>query len=121
MKTKSIYGLIAVVAILIAATALSTNIPLNAQAQNATSPPQAADPTQIKNYLTEAITALDSGNNTKALEQIDLADDQLSAMTGSESVQDDDDDEEEGGVEEGAGEDVDEAGDVDTNDQEDSP
>lgn len=119
MKTKSIYGLIAVVAILTAATTLFANIPMNAQAQNATAPPQAADPTQIKNYLTDAITALDSGNNTKALEQIDLADDQLSAMTGSESVQDDD--EEEGGVEEGAGEDEDEAGDVDTNDQEDQP
>jgi hypothetical protein len=120
MKTRSIYGLIAVVVIL-AATTLSIGIPLNAQAQNATAPqPQTADPTLIKNYLTGAIQALDSGNNTKALEQIDLADDQLSAMTGLES-EDENGEEEEGGVEEGTGEDVAEAGDVDKNDAEDTP
>ena len=46
---------------------------------------QTADPQQIKNYLTQAIQALDSGNNTKAAEQVDLAEDQLEGMTGTES------------------------------------
>ena len=41
-------------------------------------------------------------------------------LTGTESV-DDDEDEDEGEIEEGAGEDADEAGDVDTNDEEDTP
>ena len=46
---------------------------------------QTADPQQIKNYLTQAIQALDSGNNTKAAEQVDLAEDQLEDMTGQVS------------------------------------
>ena len=36
---------------------------------------QTASPEQIKNFLTQAIQALDSGNNTKAAEQIGLAED----------------------------------------------
>ena len=78
---------------------------------------QTADPQQIKNYLTQAIQALDSGNNTKAAEQVDLAEDQLEGMTGTESAEDDEDEE----IEEGAGEDADEPGDIDTNDEEDTP
>lgn len=119
MKTRSIYGFVAVVVIM-AATTLSLSFPWNAQAQNTTAPqPQTADPAQIKGYLTEAIQALDSGNNTQALEQVDLAGDQLETLTGTESAEDDDVDE--GEVEEGTGEDVDEVGDVDKNDEEDIP
>lgn len=121
MKTRSIYGFVAVVAIL-TATILSFGLLGNAQAQNTTAPqPQPADPAQIKSYLTEAIQALDTGNNTQALERIDLAGDQLETLTGTESADDDEDDEDEGGVEEGTGEDIDEVGDVDKNDEEDTP
>jgi FlaG/FlaF family flagellin (archaellin) len=120
MKIRSICGFVAVVAIL-TATILSLGLPGNVQAQNTTATQQqTADPTQIKGYLTEAIQAMDSGNNTQALERVDLAGDQLETMTGTESAEDDED-EDEGGVEEGAGEDVDEAGDVDKNDEEDTP
>lgn len=124
MKTKFLFGLGAMVVLMISAsTALSIGPTLNAHAQNATSPQasqnQTADPQQIKSYLNQAIQALDSGNNTKALEQVNLAGDQL---TGTEVGEDDDEDEdEEGEIEEGLGEDADEPGDVDTNDQEDAP
>jgi FlaG/FlaF family flagellin (archaellin) len=131
MKTKSFTRLGAIVvflAVTIAATALSIDTTLNAYAQNATTTPQpsqnqtAADPQQIKNYLNQAIQALDSGNNTLALEQVDLAEDQLESMTGTESAEDEDDDEEEEGeIEEGPGEDADEPGDTDMNDEEDKP
>ena len=53
----------------------------------------------------------------KAAEQVDLAEDQLEGMTGTESAEDDEDEE----IEEGAGEDADEPGDIDTNDEEDTP
>ena len=82
---------------------------------------QTVDSQQIKGYLSQAIQALDSGNNTKALEQVDIAGDQLESMTGTEAGEDNGEDEDEGEVEEGAGEDVDEPGDVDSNDQEDTP
>jgi hypothetical protein len=112
MKTRSIYSFIAVVLVL-AATALSTGVLMKAQAQNTTSTqPQTADPTQIKSYLTGAIQALDNGNNTMALGQLELAEDKLSAMTGTTANDD---------ADEGDEEDEDEAGDVDTNDEEDSP
>ena len=72
MKIRPIYGFVAVVAIL-TATILSFSLLGNAQAQNTTAPqPQTADPTQIKSYLTEAIQALDTGNNTQALERVDI-------------------------------------------------
>jgi ribosome assembly protein YihI (activator of Der GTPase) len=124
MKTISISGLggIAVfLVVAIASTALSIST-LNAHAQNTTTIPQASqnqtvDPQQIKGYLNQAIQALDSGNNTKALEQVDIAGDQLETMMGTGAGEDDDEDEEEGEVDEGPGEDSDEPGDVDTNDQ----
>jgi hypothetical protein len=99
---------------------------LTAYAQNTTtlqtSTNQTADPQQIKNYLNQAIQALDSGNNTKALEQVDLAEDQLESLTGTEDAEEEEeDDEEEGGIEEGEGEDEDEPGDIDANDEEDAP
>jgi hypothetical protein len=125
-KSLSVLGVIAVfLVVAIATTALSIST-LNAHAQNTTTIPQASqnqtvDSQQIKGYLNQAIQALDSGNNTKALEQVDIAGDQLETMTGTEAGEDDDEDEEEGEVEEGVGEDADEPGDVDTNDQEDTP
>jgi len=132
IQTKSIfgYGITAAVVLTVAAiTALSIDIALNAYAQNMTTPPtvqqqnQTANPEQIKSYLTQAIQALDSGNNTKAAEQVDLAEGQLEGMTGTESAEDDDgeDEDEESEIEEGAGEDADEPGDIDTNDEEDTP
>ena len=132
IQTKSIFGYgitAAVVMVVAAVTALSIDTAMNAYAQNMTTPPtaqqqnQTADPEQIKNYLTQAIQALDSGNNTKAAEQVDLAEDQLEGMTGTESAEDDDgeDEDEESEIEEGAGEDADEPGDIDTNDEEDTP
>jgi hypothetical protein len=136
MKTKLPYGLgttvvFSIVTIAAMAVLSTSDSMLNAYAQNTTSPTQTAtpqpstnqtaDPQQIKNYLTQAIQALDSGNNTKALEQIDLAGDQLESMTGTEDDGEDEDDEEENEIEEGPGEDADEPGDIDTNDEEDTP
>jgi hypothetical protein len=137
MKTKSPYDLGVIVVFSIVAIATATSLStidntLNAYAQNTTTPTQTAtpqpqtnqiaDPQQIKNYLNQAIQALDSGNDTKALEQVDLAEDQLEGITGTEDTEDEDEDEEEEGeIEEGAGEDIDEPGDIDTNDEEDTP
>jgi hypothetical protein len=119
MKIRSICGFVAVVAIL-TTTILSFGLLGNAQAQNATaSQPQAVDPTQIKSYLTEAIQALDSGNNTQALEQVNLAVDQLETLAGIESAADDED-EDGGEIEEGTVKEIDEAGDVDKNDEGDA-
>jgi hypothetical protein len=124
IKTRSLYGFIVVIAVVGAATALSIGTTMNVYAQNTTMPPvtqqqqnQTADPEQIKNYLTQAIQALDGGNNTKAAEQVDLAEDQLEDITGAAITEDDEDEE----IEEGAGEDADEPGDIDTNDEEDRP
>jgi cytoskeletal protein RodZ len=129
IKTKLTFGFIVVSAVVGAATLLSIDTAMNMYAQNTTMPPvtaqqnQTSDPQQIKNYLTQAIQALDGGNNTKAAEQVDLAEDQLEGMTGTESAEDDDgeDEDEESEIEEGAGEDADEPGDIDTNDEEDTP
>jgi hypothetical protein len=129
IQTKSLFGhgvTAAVVMMIAAITALSVDTALNAYAQNMTTTPpaqqqnQTADPEQIKNYLTQAMQALDSGNNTKAAEQVSLAEDELEGMTGTESGEDKDD-EDEDEVEEGAGEDADEPGDIDANDEEDTP
>ena len=136
MKTKSHFSLDTTVVFLIVAMAVATILSLDTAlpvyAQNTTTPTpaqtlqpptnQTVDLQQIKNYLNQAIQALDSGNNTRALEQVDLAEDQLESMTGTESTEDEDDDEEEEGeIEEGPGEDEDEPGDIDTNDEEDTP
>jgi len=125
IKTRSLFGFIVVIAVVGAATALSIGTAMNVYGQNTTMPSaaqqqqnQTADPQQIKDYLTQAIQALDSGNNTKAAEQVDLAEDQLEGMAGVAATEEDDEDEE---IEEGAGEDADEPGDIDTNDEEDTP
>jgi cell shape-determining protein MreC len=126
IKTKSTFGFIVMIAVVGAAMLLSIDTSMNVYAQNTTMPPvtgqvqnQTADPEQIKNYLTQAIQALDSGNNTKAAEQVDLAEDQLEGMTGGGVAATEDDEDEE--TEEGAGEDADEPGDIDANDKEDTP
>jgi hypothetical protein len=48
--------------------------------------------TQIKNYLNEAFQAVDSGDNIRALQQVNLAENQLRALTGNIGDDDDDDD-----------------------------
>jgi hypothetical protein len=103
IQTKSLFGycVTAVVTVIAAITVLSTDTAMNAYAQNMTTPPpaqqnQTADPQQIKNYLAQAIQALDSGNNTKAAEQIGLAEDQLEGA-GTEIEDEDEEGEEEGG------------------------
>ena len=53
----------------------------------------------------------------KRAEQVDLAEDQLEGMPGAAVTKDDEDEE----TEEGAGEETDEPGDIDTNDEEDTP
>jgi hypothetical protein len=126
MKINSTFGLDVIVVFSVvaaAAVALSIDTTLNAYAQNTTTGTnQTVDSQQIKNYLTQAIQALDTGNNTKAMEQVNLAGDQLESLTGTEDGEDEDeDDEDEGEIEEGAGEDADEPGDVDANDQEVTP
>jgi len=124
MQTKlpSGLGVTADVIVVTAVIALYIDTAMNAYAQNMTTSlaaqqNQTANPEQIKNYLTPAIRALDSGNHIKEAEQVDLATDQLEGSTGTESGEDDEDVE----VEEGAGEDADEPGDIDTNDEEDRP
>ena len=120
IKSRSLFGFIVVIAVVGAATLLSIGATMNVYAQNSTMPSaaqqqqnQTADPQQIKNYLTLAIQALDSGNNTKEAEQVDLAEDQLEGMPGATVTEDDEHEE----IEEGAGEDADEPGDIDTNDE----
>ena len=46
----------------------------------------AATPEQIKEYLTQVIQALDSGDNTKAIQQLKLATDQINGLTGVSTV-----------------------------------
>lgn len=56
---------------------------------------QTADVNEIKQHLTDAITALDNGNNTKAAEQIELADEQLDTLAGTDSDEENEDEDEE--------------------------
>jgi hypothetical protein len=117
IQTKSFFGNGVTVVIMVVATvtALHIDAAMNADAQNMTTHSaaqqqnQTADPEQIKNYLTQAIQALDSGNTTMAAEQIGLAEDQLEG-TGTE-VEDED---EEGEEEAGEVEDEDEPGEEET-------
>lgn len=85
-----------------------------AQAQNA------ATTQQIKDYLGQAILALDNGDTTKAVQQLRLAAEQMGAPTGVSVASTDGESGDEGeGAEEGPGEDADESGDTDKNDEED--
>ena len=91
--------------IVASATTLSFGITtMKVQAQNS------ATSEQIKDYLTQAMQALDSGNNTKAAEQVSLAEEQLEGMTGTDVEDENGEDEDE----EGEVEDEDEPGDVET-------
>jgi hypothetical protein len=115
---KSIQGFSAVAAIvmiLASATTLAIGTTtLKAQAQNA------GTPQQIKDFLTQAIQALDSGDNAKAVQQLKLATDQMGTLTGVSVVSSNGESDDKGeGVEEGPGEDADEPGDSDKNDEED--
>lgn len=69
IQTKSIFGYGITTAVVMVVAAIAALTVLNAYAQNTTTP----DLEQIKNYLTQAIQALDSGNTTKAAEQVSLA------------------------------------------------
>ncbi|WP_458746481.1 hypothetical protein [Candidatus Nitrosocosmicus sp. T] len=76
-------------------TAITQGQELQQQSQSLN---QTADVNEIKQHLTDAITALDNGNNTKAAEQIELADEQLEILAGTDSDEeneDGDEDEEE--------------------------
>lgn len=86
---------------------------MKVQAQNP------ATPEQIKDYLTQVIQALDSGDNTKAIQQLKLATEQMDVLTGVSVVSSNGESDEGEGVEEGPGEDEDEPRDVDQNDEED--
>jgi hypothetical protein len=79
---------------------------------------QSGDTEQVKEYLNQAMQALDDDNNTLALEQVDLASDVLENMTGSADGGEEEDDNN-GTTQEGAGKDA-EPSDEDTNDEEDS-
>ena len=114
MKTELPYGLdtivvFSIVAIAAAAVLSAVDTTVSTYAQNTTEPTQTstsqpstnqtADPQQIKNHLDQAIQALDSGNNTIALEQVDLAEDQLESMIGTEDAEEEkEDDEDEGEI-----------------------
>ena len=124
MKTKLIFSF-GVIPLILATLFLTVATSMDANAQNNTEQAsqqqidQTADPQQIKNYLNGAIQALDSGNNTQAAQQLNLANEELEILTGTACVEDDEGEENE--VEEGPGEDADEQGDVDVNDKEDTP
>jgi len=124
MKTKLIFSF-GVIPLILATLFLTVATSMDANAQNNTEQAlqqqldQTADPQQIKNYLNGAIQALDSGNNTQAAQQLNLANEELEILTGTVCVEDDEGEENE--VEEGPGEDADEQGDVDVNDKEDTP
>ncbi|MDQ3838468.1 MAG: hypothetical protein M3297_04280 [Thermoproteota archaeon] len=118
----------------IALIGLATVASLNAQAQTVDSSQQ------IRNYLIKAIQALDNGDNSEAIRQLQLASDQIGTFSAvsdqsdggqsGESIEgnsgagvsnndegENDDEGEES--EEGEGEDEDEPGDTDSNDEED--
>lgn len=129
---KSILGFSSTIAAILL-IGMTTMTSLNAQAQTDSSQ-------QIRNYLIKAIQALDNGDNSEAMRQLQLASDQIGTFAavsgqspagqnvetiesnneagGSNNDEGENDDEGEGS-EEGEGEDADEPGDVDSNDEED--
>jgi hypothetical protein len=124
---KSILGFNAVAA-LVMIVASATTLPvgstvLDAQAQNADTSQQ------IRDYLIQAIQAIDSGDKTEAMQQLHLASNQMGTLTGVSVQSNDVEGKASGGSgesddrgeasEEGPGEDADEPGDRDENDEED--
>ena len=124
---KSILGFNAVAAlVMIVASATTLSIGstvLDAQAQNADTSQQ------IRDYLIQAIQAIDSGDKTEAIQQLQLASNQMGTLTGVSVQSNDVEGKASGGSgesddrgeasEEGPGEDADEPGDRDENDEED--
>ena len=124
---KSILGFNAVAAlVMIVASATTLSIGstvLDAQAQNADASQQ------IRDYLIQAIQAIDSGDKTEAIQQLQLASNQMGTLTGVSAQSNDVEGKASGGSgesddrgeasEEGPGEDADEPGDRDENDEED--
>ena len=124
---KSILGFNAVGA-LVMIVASATTLPigstvLDVQAQN-------ADTSQlIRDYLIQAIQAIDSGDKTEAMQQLQLASNQMGTLTEVSAQSSDVEGKSSGGSgesddrgeasEEGPGEDADEPGDRDENDEED--
>ena len=124
---KSILGFNAVAA-LVMIVASATTLPigstvLDAQAQNADTSQQ------VRDYLIQAIQAIDSGDKTEAMQQLQLASNQMGTLTGVSVQSNDVEGKASGGSgesddrgeasEEGPGEDADEPGDRDENDEED--
>jgi hypothetical protein len=121
---KTILGFSIIVAA-IALIGMVTTTPLNAQAQTDSSQ-------QIRNYLIKAIQALDNGDNSEAIRQLQLATGEIgtfAAVSGQspagQNLETVDSNNGAGGSnndegsEEGEGEDEDEPGDIDSNDKED--
>ena len=124
---KSILGFNAVAA-LVMIVASATTLPigstvLDAEAQNADTSQQ------IRDYLIQAIRAIDSGDKTEAIQQLQLASNQMGTLTGVSVQSNDVEGKASGGSgesddrgeasEEGPGEDADEPGNKDENDEED--
>jgi hypothetical protein len=124
---RSILGFNAVAAlVMIVASATAGTTILDAQAQNADTSQQ------IRKYLIQAIQALDNGDSAEAIQQLQLATDQMGTFTAisdqsvdSQGNSDGQENSDGGGddrsekSEEGSGEDADESGDTDENDGED--
>jgi len=75
MKTSTALPL-SIILIAVATIALTVGTISMIYAQNTT------DVEQVKDYLNEAMQAIDSGNNTQALKLVEQASDQLENMTG---------------------------------------
>lgn len=73
--------------------------PLQQQSLN-----QTASPQQIKQLLADAITALNNGNNTQAAKQIELADEKIKSLPGTQFVENENDDDKNKNSNEGEGE-----------------
>jgi hypothetical protein len=97
MKKQHVLPVILTLVIMtIATTTLASISDINAQSTS-------GDTEQVKEYLNQAIQALDDGNNTLALEQVNLASDTLGSMTGGSDAGEGEEDDEVT-TEEGAGE-----------------
>jgi hypothetical protein len=102
--------------LILAAIFIITMTNLNANAQNTTqqqqpvqplqqqSLNQTANPQQIKQHLTDVITALNNGNNTQAAKQIELADEKIKSLSESQSAVSENDDDKNKSINEGEGE-----------------
>jgi hypothetical protein len=115
MNKKLVLGF-SVMPIILAAVFLTTMTTLNTHAQNTTQqlqqpvqslqqqPLNQTSPLQIKQHLTDAITALNNGNNTQAVKQIELADEKIKSLSGTQSVENENEDDKNKNNNEGEGE-----------------